>query len=234
MEETTYLLKTLKKEHLEETVHKGKFCFCHPQIFSRWEDQKSAQYDRWEGYSAYEVNHIVFAPIISNKDGKIVYGQGSKIADRGIVHLQTDVAKKTPICCFRLVEESDLNRTDEKFIYSLGATTDRIRLEFQHDAFVLIKLVPFLERLGMNVSWYYARNVIYQNLLNSIQDEMDEENKEIIEQLFRKDERFKWQKEFRIILLPNEKMKSFVKVGSIEDISYHGDIDELKSGKLLL
>ena len=87
-----YLLKTLRKKHLADTIQQGQFCFCHPQVFSSWENKDSAQYDKWEGHSAYEVCHIVFAPIVSEKHGKIIYGRGDNrpLADRyseGNTHL---------------------------------------------------------------------------------------------------------------------------------------------------
>lgn len=228
-----YLVKTLRKKHLEDTIKQGQFCFCHPQVFSGWEDKESAQFDRWEGHSAYEVCHIVYAPIVSEKDGKIVYDHGDKLADQGIVRLQTDVAKETPICCFRMIMPAELDCVEGKYVYTLGETVDRIKQEFQHDAFVMIRLKPFLERLGKHVDWFYARNVICHDLLNDFQEELDERYKEINEQLFRKDERFAWQQEFRIILRPDKEEKKIVSVGSIEDIAYYGDIEELRNGILI-
>ncbi len=230
MSKIVFLLKTMNSKYLSDTVEKGRLCFCHPNVFSGWEDRKAAQYDRWEGHSAFEANYIVVAPIVSEKPGRIVYGEGKVLADEGIVRLQTDNAKKTPICCFRAVDDSELTRIAGETVYSLGNTVDRIKQEFHHDAFVLTRFDPFIDRVRKVNCFRLAGNVIYQDLLNDYPYEIDETNREIMEQLFRKDEKYAWQKEFRIILRPDENEKKLVDISSLSDISVYGRIDELKQG----
>lgn len=230
MSKIVFLLKTMESKYLSDTMGKGRFCFCHSNVFSCWEDSKAAQYDRWEGHSAFEANYIVFAPIVREEPGKIVYGEGNILTDEGIVRLQTDIAKKTPICCFRAVDDSELTCIAGETVYSLGKTVDRIKQEFHHDAFVLIGFDPFIDRVRKVNCFRLAGNVIYQDLLNDYPYEIDETDREIMEQLFRKDEKYAWQKEFRIILHPDENEKKLVDIGSLADISVYGRIDELKQG----
>ncbi len=49
--------------------------------------------------------------------------------------------------------------------------------------------------------------------------------------MFIKDEVFEWQQEFRVIIKPNEMQeKVFVQIGSIEDIAFGGDLEQLRNG----
>ena len=213
---------------MEDTMTKGRFCFNHPTVFSKWEDTGAAQFDRWEAHDAYECIHLVVAPIIGEEKGMPVYGPGKKWADKAIIHTQSDTAKHSPICCFRCVTRDEFEFKDNQMIYSLGQTAERIMQEFGHDAYVMIHLDSFLKRLEAKVGSYLAGNVAYHDLLNDFQFNVSEENEEIVEQLFRKDKRFEWQKEYRIALRPNNKSPVFVEVGSIEDIAACGDIIDLK------
>ena len=84
-----FLLKSMKKQYVEDTMHKGLFCFNHPTLFSQWEDANAAQYDRWEAQSAFEATYLVAAPIIGEKNGMPIYGQGKKIADKAAIAITT-------------------------------------------------------------------------------------------------------------------------------------------------
>ena len=53
---------------------------------------------------------------------------------------------------------------------------------------------------------------------------LDKEYQIIAEQLFRKDEKFAWQNEYRIALAPTEESPVFVEIGSIEDIACCGSL----------
>ena len=230
MPKVLFLLKTMENKYLSDTMGKGRFCFCHPHVFSSWENSEAAQYDRWEGHSAFEARHIVVAPIVSEEPGRLVYGEGKVLAEKGIVRLQTDVAKNTPICCFRTVDETELTCSAGKRTYSLGNTVDRIKEEFHHDTYIMIRFEPFIERIQKVKSFCLAGNVIYCDLLNDYQNEVENVDHETIEQLFRKDEKYTWQKEFRIILRPDKEEKKIVDMGSLVDIAICGHIDELRQG----
>lgn len=232
------LFKSMKHEYLEDTMKEGKFCFCHPTVFNRWEDRESAQYDRWEGHSSVEAIDLYVAPIVSEKeDGTIVYGKILKLADRGIVHTQTGEAKHTPICCFRMIEQEDVEIIDEKhFSFSINGTEERIMKEFGHDTFVLIQIAPFLERIRKTVPSCYTGAVVYQDTMNKSPFTLDDKHQEIAEQIYRKDERFSWQKEYRIALEPAIEEKTFVKIGSIEDIAISGRMEDFakNNGKITI
>lgn len=224
--EIIFLFKSMKQEYVEDTLRKGRFCFCHPTVFSRWEDKDAAQYDRWEGHSSVEAIDLYVAPIVSEKEaGTITYGKMQKLADKGIVHMQTNEAKHTPICCFRMVERGDVEIIDDRnFYFTINGAEKRIINEFGHDAYVLIQITPFLERIKQAVTGCYTGAVVYKDTMNERRFALEGKRLEIAEQIFRKDERFSWQKEYRIALDPTEQSPVFVEIGSIEDIA--------KSGKL--
>ena len=168
------LFKSMKHEYLEDTMKEGKFCFCHPTVFNKWEDRESAQYDKWEGHSSVEAIDLYVAPIMSEKeDGTIVYGKMQKLANRGIVHIQTGEAKHTPICCFRMIEQEDVEIIDGKhFSFSINGAEERIMKEFGHDTFVLMQIAPFLERIRKAVPSCYTGAVVYQdNLINRLEND---------------------------------------------------------------
>lgn len=224
-----FLLKSMKSEYLQDTMKKGKFCFNHPTIFSKWENTNAAQYDRWEAHDAYAATHIVVAPIIGENNGMPIYGPVRKLADKGIIHLQSDKVKHTPICCFRCIFQNEFGFDGNTMTYSLGEVAERIIREFDHDAYVIIQLVPFLERLKVKSHPILAMNVAYQDLLNDYEFNVPEQYSEIVEQLFRKDKRFEWQKEYRIALQPSKESPVFVELGSIEDIAICGNISDLRN-----
>lgn len=223
-----FLLKTMKKEYLEDTMKKGRFCFCHPSVFSQWEDTNAAQFDHWEAHSAYEAIHVVFAPIIGEKEnGMPIYGPGKKIAEKGIVRTQTDFVRYSPICCFRAIDQSEVEMFKDGIYYSLGDIANRIMLEFGHDSYIIIQAVPFLERLKRAVNFTIAMAVVYEDVLNNYHFNVEEKFKEMVEQLFRKDKKYKWQKEYRIVLPPSKETKTIIEMGSIEDIAVCGNLKEL-------
>lgn len=223
-----FLLKSMKREYLQNTIKRGIFCFNHPTVFSKWEDDDAAQFDRWEAHDAYEGTHIVYAPIIEEKDGMPVYGKGRKLADKAVIHMQSDAIKHTPICCFRFIDQSEYKMVGDTMYYSLGETACRIKREFGHDAYVIIQIIPFLERLKEKAGSFLAMDVAYQDLLNNYKFNVDKQYEEIVQQLFRKDKKYEWQREYRIALPPTKDSPTFVELGSIEDIAISGNIVDLQ------
>lgn len=222
-----FLLKSMKQEYIEETMKKGRFCFNHPGVFNKWENTDSAQADKWDAHSAYEATHLIYAPIIGEKDGIPMYGEVKKLADKGIVRVQSNLVKHIPICCFRMVERSEIMPLDDGFLFSLGETADRIMREFGHDSYIIIRSEPLIQRLREKYKVSYGM-VVYKDVLNDYEFEVGEEKKDVVEQLFRKDEKFKWQKEFRFTLPPTPNSPVFVEIGSIEDIAKCGKISDLR------
>lgn len=228
-DEIILLLKTMKKEYLHDTMTKGRFCFNHPTVFSKWENKDAAQYDRWEAHDAYEANNLVFYPIIGEKDGIPIYGQGRKTIDKAVIHKQSVTAMNTPICCFRCITQNECVIGEDSIIYSLGDTADRIMQEFGHDTFIIIRITPLFERLEKAIGSFIAMDVAYHDTLNSHLFNVDEQYKGIAEQLFRKDKKYEWQREYRIALPPTESSPIIVEIGSIEDIAICGDITDLRN-----
>lgn len=227
-ERIVLLLKSMKKEYIENTIKRGQFCFNHPIVFSEWDDADAAQYDRWEAHSAYSATDGMIFPIAGeNNDGMPIYESGRKFFDKAIVHEQFDSVKHTPICCFRLIEKREVEFTADGFKFSLGDTATRIKQEFGHDAFIIIQALPFLQRLGKRPETVFAGNVVYEDTLNQYDFSVDEKQKPIVEQLFRKDKKYEWQKEYRVALVPSKESRVFIELGSIEDITVSGEIEEL-------
>lgn len=223
-----FLLKSMKKEYLNDTMKKGRFCFNHPTVYSKWEDASAAQYDRWEAHDAYEATRILVAPIIGEKNRQPIYGAVKKLADKAIIHMQSDSVKHTPLCCFRCISRNEFELVGNDMVFSLGETADRIIREFGHDTYVMIRIIPFLERLKAKVGTIMAMGVVYHDLLNDYQFNVPAQYKEAVTQLFRKDKKYEWQKEYRIALSPTAESPVFVELGSIEDIAICGNIADLK------
>lgn len=218
----------MKTKFVEDSLKKGKFCFNHPAAFNKWESKDAAQYDPWDAHSAHHATHLMYAPIVGEKDGDPIYGKMQKFADSAIVRLQTSSVKHSPICCFRMIEEHEVTSEEEYLNISLGNTADRIIKEFGHDSYLLIQASPFMERLKQHNITVLAGPVVYKDTLNDYEFQVPEQFKDVVEQLFRKDERYEWQKEFRFVLPPSQTSPVFIELGSIEDIAISGKIMDLK------
>lgn len=223
-----FLLKSMKNEYVKDTLTKGRFCFNHPSIFNKWESKDAAQYDPWDAHSAYDITHVVYAPIIGEKDGMPVYGKGDILTDQAIIHEQSNVAKHSPFCCFRFIEEKEVTWLEDGCEFSLGEIADRIINEFEHDSYIIIQAVPFIERVRKQCPESILGPVVYHDRLNDYEFSVPDGIKERVEQLFRKDERYSWQKEYRIVLPPTMTSQVFLELGSIEDIAICGKIADLR------
>lgn len=223
-----FLLKTMKAKHIDDTMKKGRFCFCYPSVFNKWEKPDSAQYDRWDAHSAHNATHLVYAPIVGERNGLPVYGKVQKLADKAIVRVQTEEVRCSPICCFRMVEEHEVKCLYGGIDFSLGENASRIISEFGHDAYIMVEAKPFLDRL-QEMHTCFAGPVVYKDTTNDHEFDVPDQYKDLVEQLFRKDERFLWQKEYRIVLPPCKESPFFVELGSIEDIAIRGMLSDLQN-----
>ena len=214
-------------------MKKGRFCFNHPTVFSEWEEKEAAQYDCWEAHSSHEAKDVMIFPMIGeNENGTPIYGAGKKLCDQAIIHEQLESVKHTPICCFRAIEKEEVKYENGKLIYTLGETAKRIRNEFGHDSFVLIQAVPFIERIEKTLgSRLVGRgSVIYKDVLNDNEfPHIDDKYQDEVQQLFRKDIKYEWQKEYRLTLQPSKESRILIEIGSIEDIAISRNIDDLES-----
>lgn len=229
--EVSFLLKTMKAKYLESTVKKGRLCFNHPSVFNKWESVNSAQFDRWDGHMSIKVKNLVAAPILQDDENRCVYGKVEPLADEAILHIQSGIAKHTPICCFRIIEKHEVTICikEKTLTYSLGTIADRIMNEFGHDSFVMIEAAPFLERIRNHKS-VLSGAVVYKDTLKLGCFDIDQNYQELAEQIFRKDKAYEWQKEYRIALSePTENTPVFVELGSIEDITIaYGRLEDLR------
>ena len=229
-DEIVFLLKTLKKEHLETTLKKGQFCFSFPSIFHSPTNLNSAQQDLWDSYSFSSIRNLVIAPIISDNESEIKYGSIRKLADTAEMHELSAISKLNPLCSFRKVEKNDIIWAKNAFIFSLGDLVEKIKSEFGHDAFILIAFPEiFIDRISKQYSCF-ARSIHYGKLDKNFNKLIYESNFEQIK-MFQKSAEYAWQKEYRIILSPRKgEGPQLIEIGSIEDIAIGGSIDDLKNG----
>jgi len=228
-----FLLKTLKKEHLDDTLHNGTFCFNCPTMFNASQGLLVGQQDRYDSYETTSAIQVTLWPIVSESGGKVCYGSPQCIAKTAKVRMITETSRKTPMCCFRKVKEEDLIKLETSSILKLGNLVDRIMTEFGHDAYILV-LRPrtLLERLRQN-TFYFARSIHYGEKDCRYQEFLDKYPCDQVE-MFQKDNTYAWQREFRIILPAGESSgKRFITLGSIEDIAIGGDVEQLRNGLLI-
>ena len=229
-----FLLKSLKRKHLDSTLNMGEFCFSHPIVFNKWEDSNSAQYDRWDSHTAFRITRMVVDPVKDKETGKPDLATGKQFKVDGEMHFQSYNVSHTPVCCFRCIRRGEIEVIGNEMYYSLGETAERIEKEFCHDSFIIVPARPFLEMLANKTSGFNAMEVVYQDTLNDYPFlPLNNKHREIVEQVFRKDKKYAWQKEYRISLLPTKESPVFVSVGSIKEIAVYGKIRDLKEKKCI-
>lgn len=226
-----FLIKTMNKKHLNNTLNRGTLCFNFPTVFNSSPDLAAAQQDEWDSHLSFDAMHIMYAPIISEDENGIHYGTAKKLADKARLHQISETSKATPLCSFRKVEEADIVKKYNVGFVRLGdALVDRIKKEFGHDAFILVyKPHELMERIA-KVTPCFARNIHYGEIDADFQKFLDTHEFEQKE-MFQKSSEYAWQKEFRVIIKPRIASGSqIIEVGSIEDIAFGGDIEELRQG----
>ena len=226
-----FLMKTLKSDFLKSTMD-GGLHFRYPNSFSKTNnDLASGQIDKWDSHLSFtSYDEFFMAPI--GEDGKPDIENRTVIARNIPVHLISNISEKTPICCFRKIEECDIERYGNAFRFRLGNTVDRIQTEFNgHDSFILIiRWKEFLNRIEEKTP-FFARSIHYGDV-NKEYIEFYNETPMIQAEMFQKDEKYSWQKEFRIILPPGEGYPKTINIGSIRDIAICGKLEKLRYGFL--
>ena len=228
-----FLIKTMKRKYVDDTMKKGKLCFNVPTRFNSSNDLNPAQFDKWDSYSASNVQEVMFWPILSETESGITYGEKKLLAKRATIREISDVSQYTPMCCFRRVLEEDFIDCENGSILKLGDIVDRIKTEFGHDSYILV-LQPgdMLNRIG-KISTYFARRIHYGDKDPEYQEFLDKYDFCQTE-MFQKREEYAWQKEFRIILPKQDSTDpQMLYIGSIEDIAIAGNIEELRNGLLI-
>lgn len=225
-----FLVKTMNKKHLNDTLNRGTLCFNFPTVFNSSPDLAAAQQDEWDSHLSFDAMHIMYAPIISEDENGIHYGTAKKLADKTRLHQISGTSKATPLCSFRKVEEADIVQKYDAAFFRLGNTVDRIKNEFGHDAFILIRQPYALIKRISKVTLCFARSIHYGEIDADFQEFLATHELEQKE-MFQKSSEYAWQKEFRVIIKPRIASGSqIIEVGSIEDIAFGGDIEELRQG----
>lgn len=228
--EIVFLIKTMKKQYLESTLKEGTLCFNCPTLFNTSPQLAPAQFDQWDSHLSSKVRHVMYAPIISEDVNGFVYGTPKKLADSASLRMISSASKKTPLCSFRKVEETDFVSKYGAFFLKLGSVVDRVKNEFNHDAFILVCQPKALLQRISSVTSCFARSIHYGDINKEFQDFLDS-TAFVQKEMFQKDHAYAWQKEFRIVLpANNDSSMKIIKVGSIEDIAFGGDIEMLRQG----
>ena len=228
-----FLIKTMKRKYVEDTLKEGTFCFNLPDAFHSATNLHAAQFDDKDSYATMKALDVTHWPIISENEDGITYGEPKVFAKHAIAHEISTVSQHTPLCCFRKVLEEDFAACEGGSVFKLGKLVDRIKTEFGHDSYILI-LRPgeMLKRMG-KVSSYFAKSIHYGYKDWKYQDFLDKYEFEQTE-MFQKRMDYAWQKEFRIILPADQSAnRRILHIGSIEDIAIAGDIEELREGLLI-
>ena len=227
-----FLMKSLKSDYLESTMN-GQFYFSYPDTFtSDNSDLGEGQRDRWDSHlSVHSPEEFFIAPI--GEDGKSNIEQRIVLSRNKPVHIISETSEHTPMCCFRKVEECDIEQYGSAIRFRLGNVVDRIQSEFKgHDSFILIiQWKEFLRRLEVQTT-YFARSIHYGDV-DEEYIRFYNETDMLQAEMFQKDEKYRWEKEFRIILPADPEKPKFVNIGSIRDIAICGKLESLRLGYVI-
>lgn len=227
-----FLMKSLKNDFLESTMN-GQFYFSYPDTFTNANsDLGEGQRDRWDSHlSVQALEEFFIAPI--GEDGKPDIKHRIILSRNKPVHIISKTSEHTPMCCFRKVEECDIEQYDNTIRFRLGDVVDMIQSEFKgHDSFILIIYwKEFLRRLEAQTT-YFARSIHYGDV-DKEYIRFYNETDMLQAEMFQKDEKYRWEKEFRIILPADSEKPKFVNVGSIRDIAICGKLESLRHGYVI-
>lgn len=227
-----FLMKSLKSDFLESTMN-GQFYFSYPEAFiSDNSDLGDGQRDRWDSHlSVQSPEEFFIAPI--GEDGKPNIVQRMVFSRNKPVYIISETSEHTPLCCFRKVEECDIEQYGSAIRFRLGNVVDRIHSEFKgHDSFILIiNWKEFLRRIEVQTT-YFARSIHYGDV-DKEYIRFYNETDMFQAEMFQKDEKYRWEKEFRIILPADSEKPKFVNVGSIRDIAICGKLESLRFGYVI-
>lgn len=170
------------------------------------------------------------APILFEDENGPYYGPAEKFADRARMHTISSLSKSTPLCSFREMTNEEAVFKYGALFLRLGETVERIKNDFGHDAFILIRDANALMKRFYEKTPCCGRKVHYGEIDAEFQKYIDKVGYSQAA-MFQKSLEYAWQQEFRIIIAPQEdKDRVFIEVGSIEDIAIGGDIEVLRNG----
>ena len=230
--DVVFLLKTLKHKYLDTTLKEGKLLFSKPERFQKSKENLSAgQVDPLDSHKTIKASKVFAAPVLCDTKEKFELGKPFLIAENATVSEISGLSKMTPMYCLRKIDKSDFTEHNGVLHFRLDSKIiDRIKNEFQHDSFVLI-YNPFelINRIEKKSSCF-ARSIHYGEIDEYYEDFLSKYKFKQAE-MFQKSKEYEWQKEFRIIIEPNNKnIKGFLQIGSLEDIAFGGNIEQLKNG----
>lgn len=228
-----FIVKSMDSKYVESTIKQGRLCFNTPQVF----DDKTlnlAQYDKYDSWMQYEARDIYIAPLLEDNERHLSYGKPVKILEKATIHEIDGINKSVPICCFRKIDENEITVFDDKMIVTIETeVVDRIKNEFGHNSFILI-VNPnmFLDRICLNSSCY-AHSIYYTDNKIEFEKYIESVPEELVQaKMFQKEQKYAWQKEYRVILPPisDNNNRRFVEIGNLEDIAIVGEIEQLSKG----
>jgi hypothetical protein len=232
-----YLIKFTKREWANNIKELGELYFNPAYKFFTSSHYSLGQYDQWDSHYSFTAEHICFAPIIEENENGIIYGSGSKLMDKSRMHLLYNRNKKIPICCFRMVYDTEI----ENGILRIDNTLyEKITNDFpEYDSFALICSPEafFNELKGLNKFNFMGHSVYYEKESQTcnyydfmaIKDINKHNNPYLY--MFCKETKYSYQQEFRLIL-PLEQWDEgrTIKVGFLENFVFVGSIKQLHIG----
>lgn len=217
-------IKLGKMEYMEKYIDNGNLRFAPAYEFSHIQEGNDRIADKYEGALFHPVSKIYAAPLLSDDENGVVYGEPFKVADTGIQRITSSTIQHIPFHCLYCYNNPPMNAVVRLDNY------DQISQEFpDYDAAVIIyNPIGFLKKIEEHFE-IYANYVKYTDS-TPLEDEIENQ----IHCLYYKRTAFKEQNEFRIALpkLRIEKPEIY-QVGSLLDIAYCLPLKHLKHGVII-
>ncbi|HAN21642.1 MAG TPA: hypothetical protein DCP51_08235 [Clostridiales bacterium] len=231
-----FFIKFTKAEWAEDIKSQGKFYFNPAYKFFTSPHYSLGQYDPWDSHVNINAKYLVYAPIIEENERGIKYGPGKKLADEARIHLLDNRNKNIPICCFRMVNDSEIKDDIFKIDSQLYV---KICDDFpEYDSFALIWIDAFFDILSKS-QWgnmvyghwvYYDDTSEFDDFYQGSGEEGFEDKYPYLK-MFNKERQYEYQQEFRLILPAEHWVEGkCIEIGSLNDIVLVGKIKQLNAG----
>ncbi len=231
-----FLIKFTKAQWADDIQNKGSFYFNPAYKFFTSDHYSLGQFDRWDSHVKHNALDLVWAPIIEESENGIKYGPVQKFADKAELHIIHGINKKIPICCFRMIYDTEIKDGILRFDDPLYK---QVQKDFpDYDSFALICFPSAFFDILSKSHWgdkafgsqvYYDQEKFEE--FYSGNGDIEFEDKYPYYQMFGKEEKFEYQQEFRMILPTQQWDKgSCIEIGSLEQIVFVGKIEQLQVG----
>lgn len=217
-------VKLGKHKYMIKYIDEGCLRFSPALEFSKMQEGRDKVADKYEGSLFYPITELYVAPLLSDNEHEIKYGEPIKISDNAIQRLTSPIIQKIPFHCLYCYENPAINN-----IVSLQSY-DKLVKEFpDYDTAVFIyEPLEFLNKITSKFE-VYANYVKYTD-----RTPLKEELENDIHCLYYKRNEFKEQKEFRISL-PRLRIDYPInyQIGSLLKIAYSVPIKCLRYGTII-